>query len=131
MIIEIISGLYICDTNEYLDLNIYKKYDINVLFNCSLELPFVKNKNTKIENVRVPILNIDSLLKNKEKILNYLKNNYLEKNILLIGDSNYNLIIISLFLIKYGNISYINIKEIFKNIDNSLCIDFDFSTINI
>tara|TARA_R110002074_G_scaffold198083_1_gene365567 strand:- start:9328 stop:9708 length:381 start_codon:yes stop_codon:yes gene_type:complete len=126
MITEIISGIYIGDANYINDLNLLKIYDINLLINCSTKLPFIKND---INKVRIPLNCNDDIIKNKEKILSFLKDNFLKKNVLLISDCDYHIIICCLFIIKYGNISHINIKEIIKNINKDLSIDFDFSII--
>ena len=76
MITEIISGIYIGDANYINDLNLLKIYDINLLINCSTKLPFIKND---INKVRIPLNCNDDIIKNKEKILSFLKDNFLKK----------------------------------------------------
>lgn len=126
MITEIISGVYIGDIKYIDDINLFKIYNIDILVNCSTKLPFIKND---INKVRIPVNSNEDIIKNKDKILSFIKDNFLKKNILLISDCNYHIIICCLFIIKYGNISHINIKEIIKNINKDLSIDFNFSNI--
>jgi|TARA_B110000858_G_C17730541_1_gene439859 hypothetical protein len=124
MIYQILSGLYICNINDSYDKTIYDKYDIDMILNCSTNLPFVE---IDIEKVRIPISNINTIKVHKEKILNFIKDNYLEKNILIISNEDFNIIICSLFIIKYGNISIIDISNILKMKHKNLIINRNIS----
>jgi hypothetical protein len=125
MVHEILSGIYISTINDSYDKTIYTKYDIDIILNCSHNLPFVDIPN--IKKIRLPITNISILNQNKEKILKFIYDNYPEKNILIISNEDFNLIISCLFIIKYGNISIVDINNIIKNKNKSLIIDRNLS----
>lgn len=127
MIYEILSGLFISNIETSYDKTIYEKYDIDIILNCSVNHPFIDILN--IKKIRLPINNIDILSKNYNKILEFIYNNYLDNNILIISNKDFNLIICALFIIKYGNISIVDINNIFKNKNKNLIIDRNLSSL--
>ena len=124
MIHEIISGIYISNMNTSLDNIIYKKYNITIVLNISTTIPFV---NLNIKKIRLPFNNIQILKNNFNNILLFIYKHFIEYNILICCDENYHLLIIALFLIKYGNIQHYNIKHILQSKHESLCLDYDLS----
>ena len=64
-----------------------------------------------------------TLKNNQNKILNFIHNNYLDKNILIASNEDYNIVICALFLIKYGSISVVDIQNIMKMKHDKLIID--------
>jgi len=121
MIIEIISGLQICSIDDSFDKSIYDKYSIDIILNCSIDMPFVDIQN--VNKIRLPLKNMLSLKSNLDKILNFIKDNYLKKNILIVSNEDYNIVICALFLIKFGDISVVDIKNIMKMKHDKLSID--------
>jgi hypothetical protein len=121
MVIEIISGLLICTIDDLFDKSIYEKHSIDLILNCSIDLPFVDIP--KVEKIRLPLKDMMSLKNNQNKILNFIHNNYLDKNILIASNEDYNIVICALFLIKYGSISVVDIQNIMKMKHDKLIID--------
>lgn len=121
MIIEIISGLYIGTFEDGYDQNIYKQYAIDIVLNCSSNQPFVDVD--RVQKVRLPLLNMDSLKKNKQKILQFIESNYMKKSILLLSNEDYPLVICCLFLTNFGNISVVDIKQILSMKHPSLILE--------
>lgn len=119
MIVEILSGLLIGTIDDGYDKSIYEKYQIDIILNCSTDKKFVDINN--VEKVRLPLKDMESLKKNKIKILKFIKDNYLKKNILLLSNEDFNVVICALFLIEYGKISIVDIKNILKN--KNICVD--------
>lgn len=119
MIVEILSGLLIGTIDDGYDKLVYEKYQIDIILNCSTDKKFVDINN--VEKVRLPLKDMESLKKNKIKILKFIKDNYLKKNILLLSNEDFNIVICALFLIEYGKISIVDIKNILKN--KNICID--------
>lgn len=119
MIVEILSGLLIGKIDDGYDKSIYEKYQIDIILNCSTDKKFVDINN--VEKVRLPLKDMESLKKNKIKILKFIKDNYLKKNILLLSNEDFNVVICALFLIEYGKISIVDIKNILKN--KNICVD--------
>ena len=124
MIHEIISGIFISNMNTSLDKTIYKKYNITIVLNISTTIPFI---DFNIKKIRLPFNNIQILKQNLNNILLFIYKNFIEYNILICCDENYHLLIVALFLIKYGNIQHYNIKDILQSKDESLCLDYDLS----
>lgn len=119
MIVEILSSLLIGNIDDGYDKSVYEKYQIDIILNCSTDKKFVDINN--VEKVRLPLKDMESLKKNKIKILKFIKDNYLKKNILLLSNEDFNVVICALFLIEYGKISIVDIKNILKN--KNICID--------
>ena len=119
MIVEILSGLLIGTIDDGYDKLVYEKYQIDIILNCSTDKKFVDINN--VEKVRLPLKDMESLKKNKIKIIKFIKDNYLKKNILLLSNEDFNIVICALFLIEYGKISIVDIKNILKN--KNICID--------
>jgi hypothetical protein len=119
MIVEILSSLLIGNIDDGYDKSVYETYQIDIILNCSTDKKFVDINN--VEKVRLPLKDMESLKKNKIKILKFIKDNYLKKNILLLSNEDFNVVICALFLIEYGKISIVDIKNILKN--KNICID--------
>ena len=52
MLIEYIHNIYGSDINTSLDKNIYLKYNINIVINCSNDIGFL---DIDIKKIRIPI----------------------------------------------------------------------------
>ena len=119
MLIQYVNNIFVSSIKESLDINIYKKYNINIVINCTNDKDFVNINNVK--NVRIPLSNdmnihtdIPLLNKNMDKILNYINNNYINNIILITGidENNIPSLIVALFLVKYSEISIYDVKNI-------------------
>lgn len=138
MLIQYINNIYVSSINDSMNVDIYKKYNINIVINCTNDKNFINLKN--IKNVRIPLsndLNIhtDILLLNNniDKILKFINDNYINNIILITGidENNIPSLIVSLFLVKYSEISIYDIKNILKSKNKNLCIDYDLSIFNL
>ena len=76
---------------------------------------------------------IPLLIKNIDKILNYINDNYIDNTILISCSTGINIgpLIIGLFMVKYGNISIMDVKNILKSKNKDICIDYDLSIFNL
>lgn len=138
MLIQYVNNIFVSSIKESLDINIYKKYNINIVINCTNDKDFININNVK--NVRIPLSNdmnihtdIPLLNKNMDKILNYINNNYINNIILITGidENNIPSLIVALFLVKYSEISIYDVKNIIKSKNKNLCIDYDLSIFNL
>ena len=133
MLTEYLQGIYCCDINTSLDKQIYTKYNINIVINCTIDYDFL---DIDIKKIRVPLsqdmnfhTDIQLLNKNMSKLLNIINNNYIDNNILFYCYDGISIspLIIGLFIHKFGNIPLNQIKDILKSKNNKICIDYDLS----
>ena len=123
MITEILSGLYIGTNEDLFDKTIYDRYQIKLILNCSVTDLFPDVP--KVEKIRLPLQSMETLKLNQTQILTFIQNNLLTKSMILSSDEDYNLIICCLFLIRYGKVSVVDIKDIIKMKNHTLSIDRD------
>ena len=137
MLTEYIQGIYNSDIATSFDRQIYKKYNINIVINLTQLHGFV---DLNIKKIRIPVSNdlnfhtdMQILNNNLEKILNFINDNYIQNNILLVCDTGISIspIIIALFIHKYGNINLADVKNILKTKNDKICIDHDLSVFKI
>jgi len=133
MIIQYIEGLYVCDMKTSYDKNIYKKLNINIIINFSVDYPFV---DLDVKKTRIPIsdslnyhTDIELIKNNLTKILKYIYDNYINYNILLCCHDGLTItpIIIGLFIHKYGKIPISSIKKILKSKNDKIDIECDLN----
>lgn len=134
---EILSGLWIGDVNDSLNINFIKDNMIKILINCTTTYGFIDKVETK--KLRIPITyNLSPekdqlfIINNKEKILNYIFKNLEENNILIFCYDGLNIspLIVSLFLIKYGGISKDDVRNVLRSKNKNICLDIDLSKFN-
>lgn len=130
---EIISGLWIGDVNDSFDTNFLKDNHISIMINCTLNYGF---PDLDLKKLRIPLSNnltpgedLVLLNKNKEKILDYIKENIELSNILVYCYDGILIspLIIALFLIYKGNVSKDNIRSILKSKNQNISLDVDLS----
>lgn len=130
---EIISGLWIGDVNDSFDKNFLKDNHISIMINCTLNYGF---PDLDLKKLRIPLSNnltpgedLVLLNKNKEKILDYIKENIELSNILVYCYDGILIspLIIALFLIYKGNVSKDNIRSILKSKNQNISLDVDLS----
>jgi len=134
---EILSGLWIGDVNDSLNINFIKDNMIKTLINCTTTYGFIDKVETN--KLRIPITyNLSPekdqlfIINNKEKILNYIFKNLEENNILIFCYDGLNIspLIVSLFLIKYGGISKDDVRNVLRSKNKNICLDIDLSKFN-
>ena len=119
----------------------YSPEYVNVIYNmvrrhCTIDYKFSEHKG--VQNVRIPLPNnlynsIDTIKQNKDKILNFIDSN-LENNHILICCVDGIIIspfIVSLYLIKYGEIDKSEIKKIIQSKNQAVSMDFDLSLLDL
>lgn len=133
MLIEYINNIYCCSVKESYDKSIYIKYNIDIIINCTKDYNFIDIEKKKI---RIPLSqNLDYhtdvilLKKNLNKILEYIYNNFINNNILIIcyDGNTISPLIVGLFINKYGNIHINLIKDIIKSKNDNFLIDFNLN----
>ena len=137
MLTEYIQGIYNSDITTSFDREIYKKYNINIVINLTQLHGFV---DLNIKKIRIPVSNdlnfhtdIKILNDNLAKILEFINNNYINNNILIVCENGITIspIIIALFIHKYGNIKITDVKNILKTKNDKICIDHDLTVFKI
>ena len=137
MLTEYIQGIYNSDITTSFDREIYKKYNINIVINLTQLHGFV---DLSIKKIRIPLSNdlnfhtdIKILNDNLSKILEFINNNYINNNILVVCETGITIspIIIALFIHKYGNINIADVKNILKTKNDKICIDHDLTVFTI
>lgn len=137
MPIEILSGLWIGDVNDSLNKSFIKDNIIKIIINCTTTYGFIDT--VELKKIRIPIS--DNLTperdqifinNNKDKILDYIKENLEEKNILIFCYDGLKIspLIIALFLIKYGGVNKDDIRSIMRSKNPKICLDIDLSKFN-
>ena len=130
---EIISGLWISDINGSFDNNFLKDNNITILINCTLNYGFpdinVKKLRIPLSNNLTPSNDLSLLKKNKDKIIDYIYEHIDFSNILIYCYDGLLIspLIVSLFLIKKGDISMDDIRSILKSKNNNITLDVDLS----
>ena len=128
MIMEIITGFYIGDINAMLDRDLYKKYNINIIINLTNNYQFIDTKTIK---TKLPIRNFVDYMDKYKKLLNYIKSNFINYNILVCSDEQYHTLTAALFLIEFGKIPEYDVKAILKNKNEDIVLDYDLSVFEI
>jgi hypothetical protein len=133
MLTEIISGLWIGDSNDSLNSYFYKDNLIDIVINCTIEKPFINH--TDIHKVRLPISSnitperdIILLQKNMNKIVDYIYN-HSTKNIFIHCYNGLNIspLIVAMYIIKYGDISKDLIHDVLRSKNKNICLDYNLS----
>ena len=131
MITQYIEGIYVCDISTSLNKMVYKKYNIDIVLNLSVDYPFV---DLNIKKIRIPVSNslnyhtdIPLLKNNSDKILKYIYDNFVNHNILIVCHDGFTTspILVGLFLNKYGNIPINQVKSILKTKNINVNIELD------
>ena len=134
MLTEILSGLWIGNLNDAYNEEFYNDNLISIAINCTFEQGFLDLPN--IKKIRVPVTdkldpNRDLILlkDNMNKILDFIDEKIDENNIFIYCYNGLTVspLIIALYMIKKGNISKDNIRDILKSKNSNICLDFDLS----
>jgi len=134
MLIEYLHNIYCSNVKESYDKSIYIKYSIDIVINCTKDYSFIDIDD--IKKIRIPLsqnldyhTDIQLLKKNLNKILEYIYNNFINYNILIIcyDGNTISPLIVGLFINKYGNIHINLIKDIVKSKNDNFLIDFNLN----
>ena len=133
---EVLSGLWIGDIDIMYNKKFIEDNQIKLIINCSIDYKF--SEHLGVQNVRIPLPNnlynsIDTIKQNKDKILTFIDSN-LENNHILICCVDGTIIspfIVSLYLIKYGEIDKSEIKKIIQSKNQAVSMDFDLSLLDL
>ena len=134
MLTEILSGLWIGNLNDAYNEEFYNDNLISIAINCTFEQGFLDLPN--IKKIRVPVTdkldpNRDLVLlkNNMDKILDFIDEKIDENNIFVYCYNGLTVspLIVALYMIKKGDISKDDIRDILKSKNNNICLDFDLS----
>ena len=131
---EILSGLWIGNVNDIYNEEFYNDNLITICINCTIDQGFLDIPN--IQKIRLslssdmdPNRDIYMLKQKKEKILNFIHQNIEGNNIFIYCYNGITIspLIIALYMIKYGNVSKDNIRNILRSKNEKICLDYDLS----
>ena len=134
MITEILSGLWIGNVNDSYNEEFYRDNLISIVINCTKDQTFLDISNLK--KIRIPLsINLDPELDMKylrekmNQILDFIHENIEDNNILIFCYNGLSIspLIIANYMIKYGNISKDNIRDILRSKNENICFEFDLS----
>lgn len=124
MITEILSGLYIGDANALLNKEIYKTYNIDIVINLTTNYQFLDND---VQKIKLPIKNFIDYKDRYKNLLVYIYKNFVNYNILICSEEQYQTLTAALFLIEYGKIPDYDVKCVLTNKNDKLVLDYDLS----
>ena len=134
--VEIISGLWIGNIDMMSNKTFLNDNQITLIFNCTQEYKFTGEPT--IQTIRIPLSdnlmnNIDQLRIHKDKILTFIDSSLEQHNILLCcydGITN-SPFIVSLYLLKYGDITKDKIKRIIQSKSTEISMDYDLDLLDL
>lgn len=124
MITEIVSGFYIGDVDSLLSKDVYNTYNIDIVINLTNSYQFLNND---VQKIRLSIKNFIDYKDKYKKILMYIYKYFVNYNILLCSDEQYQTLTAALFLIEYGKIPDYDVKCVLTNKNDKLVLDYDLS----
>ena len=124
MITEIVSGFYIGDVDALLNKAIYNIYNIDIVINLTTSYQFL---DVNTQKIRLPIKNFIDYRDKYKKILMYLYKYFVNYNILICSEEQYQTLTAALFLIEYGKIPDHDVKCVLTNKNDKLVLDYDLS----
>jgi predicted protein tyrosine phosphatase len=134
MLTELISGLWIGNINDAFNEDFYNDNLISIVINCSFEQGFLDIPNLK--KIRIPVTdkldpNRDLILlkENMNKIIDFIDEKIEENNIFIYCYNGLTVspLIVAMYMIKKGDVSKDNIRDILKSKNQNICLDFDLS----
>lgn len=137
MITEILSGLWISNVSDSYNYDFYKDNLISIIINCTKDQTFLDIPDTK--KLRIPLsINLDPesdmkfLREKMNEILRFIHENIETNNILIFCYNGLTIspLIVANYMIKYGDISKDNVRDILRSKNENICLDFDLSMFN-
>ena len=134
--VEILSGLWIGDVDVMYNKKFIEDNNITIIVNCTINYKFSDLSN--IQNIRIPLSdnlyhNIDQLRTHKDKILKFIDDS-LEDNNIIIACYDSKIIspfIVSLYLMKYGEITKDKLKQIILSKNTQISMDYDLGLLDL
>tara|TARA_B100001094_G_scaffold5855_1_gene5223 strand:+ start:1768 stop:2187 length:420 start_codon:yes stop_codon:yes gene_type:complete len=130
---ELISGLWIGDTDILNSKKFMTDNQIDIIFNCTQIFDF---PDFDIQKVRLPFSNDKNsdtdlmlLRQNKDKILSFINDNITEKNILIVcyDGKSISPFLVYLYIAEYSKIDKRSIYNIMLTKDSNLSLWYDLS----
>uniref|UniRef100_A0A6C0FC48 Dual specificity phosphatase catalytic domain-containing protein n=1 Tax=viral metagenome TaxID=1070528 RepID=A0A6C0FC48_9ZZZZ len=130
---EILSGLWIGDSNILNSKKFMEENSIDIILNCTQIFDF---PDLDIQKIRLPFSNDKNsdtdlmlLRQNKDKILSFIDSNIAEKNILIVcyDGKSISPFLVALYIAEYSKIDKKSIYNILLTKDSSLSLWFDLS----
>ena len=133
-ILEILSGIWIGDSDILNSNQFMKENHIDIILNCTqifdfpdintiqkIRLPFSNNKNSDTD--------LSLIRQNKDQILSFIHGNIDEKNILIVcyDGKSISPFLVALYIAEYSKIDKKSIYNILLTKDSSLSLWFDLS----
>jgi len=131
---EILSGLWIGDSNILNSKKFMEENSIDIILNCTQIFDFPDIDN--LQKIRLPFSNDKNsdtdlmlLRQNKDKILSFIDSNIAEKNILIVcyDGKSISPFLVALYIAEYSKIDKKSIYNILLTKDSSLSLWFDLS----
>ena len=132
--LEILSGVWIGDSDILNSNEFMKDNDIDIILNCTQLFDFPNIEN--IQKIRLPFSNnknsdtdLHLIRQNKDKILSFIHGNVDEKNILIVcyDGKSISPFLVALYIAEYSQIDKKSIYNILLTKDSSLSLWFDLS----
>ena len=130
---EILSGVWIGDSAILNSKKFMEENSIDIILNCTQIFDF---PDLNIQKIRLPFSNDKNsdtdlmlLRQNKDKILSFIDENIVDKNILIVcyDGKSISPFLISLYIAEYSKIDKKSIYNILLTKDSSLSLWFDLS----
>ena len=131
---ELLSGLWIGDTDILNSKQFMKDNQINIILNCTQIFDFPDLDN--LQKIRLPFSNDKNsdtdlmlLRQNKDKILSFINDNIDNKNILIVcyDGKSISPFLVFLYIAEYSKIDKRSIYNIMLTKDSNLSLWFDLS----
>jgi len=130
---ELISGLWIGDTDILNSKKFMKDNQISIILNCTQLFPFPDIST--IQKIRLPFSNNNSdtdlilIRQNKDKIINFIHDNLDDHNILIVcyDGKSISPFIVALYISEKSKIDKKSIYDILLTKDSSLSLWYDLS----
>ena len=133
---EILSGLWIGDIDIMYNKKFIEDNQIKLIINCTIDYKF--SDHMGVQTVRIPLPNnlynsLDMIRQNKDKILSFIDSNLENHHILIccLDGTIISPFIISLYLVKYGEIEKSEIKKIIQSKNEAVSMEFDLSLLDL
>ena len=130
---ELLSGLWIGDSSILNSKRFMEENSIDIILNCTQLFDF---PDLDIQKVRLPFSNDKNsdtdlmlLRQNKDKILSFIDDNIVDKNILIVcyDGKSISPFLVALYIAEYSKIDKKSIYNILLTKDSSLSLWFDLS----
>ena len=135
---ELISGLWIGDTDIMRSKKFLEENDIKIIVNFTIDIGFPENN--KIKNIRVPVseqlkypgdvMKLNTYLKD---LLNLIKNNTDKNNILLscYDGNSVSALVVALYIIKFSSITRDTVRQLIQSKSKNISLDYEISVFDI